>query len=331
VQILEKDPLPLTQLENVKVPAELQRIVSKSMAKDADERYQSTKDMLIDLRSLRRRLDLDQEIERSRSAPTNRVPSEDEEVAREPASSSPKPATHEQSSNERNPREHSRSSITILGAALGAVVLSIAAVFGINAWRSSRVGVMPPSGSLPIFERTLNYWMTVQKFRDGKPYKEPFDLPAEINFETDYQVRLNVSSPQGGYLYVLNEGPIADKSLQILFPSSTANSGSALLPQQKPVQIPEQSWFKFDSEQGAETLWIVFSSNAIPELEALKIFTNQTDQGVINNSALNRAAKLFIQANSTTMPRVEKSDSLRQTSIRSSASILVYAVKLAHN
>jgi serine/threonine protein kinase len=331
VQIIEKDPLLLTQLKNVNVPAELQRIVSKSMAKDAEERYQTAKDMLIDLRSLKRRLDLDREIDRSRSATTNRVPMEDEARARKKVSSSPKPATHQARSPERNKLARSRSSITILGAALAVVVLSIAAVFGINAWRSSRVGGLQPSSSLPIFERTLNYWMTVQKFRDGKPYKEPFDLPAEINFETDYQVRLNVSSPQGGYLYVLNEGPIAGRSLQILFPSSTANNGSALLPQQKPVQIPERSWFKFDSEQGAETIWLIFSASAIPELEALKRFTNQTDQGVINNTDLNRAAKLFIQAKSTAMPIVEKSDSLKQTSIRSSASVLVYAIKLAHN
>src|SRR6185503_12407186 len=48
VQILEKDPSPLSK----DVPAELERIVLKSMAKDPDERYQTAKDMLIDLRSL---------------------------------------------------------------------------------------------------------------------------------------------------------------------------------------------------------------------------------------------------------------------------------------
>jgi len=60
VSILEKEP-PL--LENV--PAELQRIVRKSMTKDVDMRYQSARDLLIDLKNLRRDLDIQGELERS--------------------------------------------------------------------------------------------------------------------------------------------------------------------------------------------------------------------------------------------------------------------------
>jgi serine/threonine protein kinase/Flp pilus assembly protein TadD len=60
VSILEKEPL---LLENV--PAELQRIVRKSMAKDVDMRYQSARDLLIDLKNLRRDLDIQGELERS--------------------------------------------------------------------------------------------------------------------------------------------------------------------------------------------------------------------------------------------------------------------------
>src|SRR5262244_3131022 len=60
VSILEKEPLTL---ENV--PAELQRIVRKALTKDADMRYQSARDLLIDLKNLRRDLDIQGEIERS--------------------------------------------------------------------------------------------------------------------------------------------------------------------------------------------------------------------------------------------------------------------------
>ena len=334
VDILEKEPAPLPGFGKGKVPAELQRIVSKALAKNPDERYQTAKDLLIDLRNLRKRLELDQEIERSGSATTPGVPVEEEKAEAKTVSFATKRVTNEQSSLETNQRERSRASTTVLGLALAGIVLSIAAVFGINAWRSSRAHVLPsspPSNPLPVFERTLNYWMTVQKYRDGKPFERPFDLAGEINFEKDYQVRLNVSSAQGGYLYVLNESPVADNSLQILFPSPTANNGSALLAQQKQVLIPEQSWFKLDAEQGRETVWLVFSANAIPQLDALQRFANQEDQGVINDAELNRAAKMFIQTNSTPRPSVEKSDDLKQTSIRSAGSVLVYAIKLAHN
>jgi serine/threonine-protein kinase len=60
VSILEKEPLPL---ENV--PAELQRIVRKAMTKDVEMRYQSARDLLIDLKNLRRDLDIQGELERS--------------------------------------------------------------------------------------------------------------------------------------------------------------------------------------------------------------------------------------------------------------------------
>lgn len=60
VAILEKEP---PQLENV--PGELQRIVRKSLTKDAEMRYQSARDLLIDLKNLHRELDLQGELERS--------------------------------------------------------------------------------------------------------------------------------------------------------------------------------------------------------------------------------------------------------------------------
>jgi serine/threonine-protein kinase len=60
VSILEKEPQLLTN-----VPAELQRIVRKSMTKDVDMRYQTAHDLLIDLKNLRRDLDIQGELERS--------------------------------------------------------------------------------------------------------------------------------------------------------------------------------------------------------------------------------------------------------------------------
>jgi serine/threonine protein kinase/tetratricopeptide (TPR) repeat protein len=60
VAILEKEPLLLDN-----VPGELQRIVRKSLTKDTDMRYQSARDMLIDLKNLRRDLDIQGELERS--------------------------------------------------------------------------------------------------------------------------------------------------------------------------------------------------------------------------------------------------------------------------
>ncbi|HJQ23482.1 MAG TPA: protein kinase [Blastocatellia bacterium] len=56
--IINKEPRPLSA--NVpSAPAELQRIVTKALRKDREERYQTVKDLLIDLKSLKQDLELE--------------------------------------------------------------------------------------------------------------------------------------------------------------------------------------------------------------------------------------------------------------------------------
>ena len=64
VSILEHEPARLTRFAP-DAPAELQRIVRKCLAKDCNERYQTARDLEIDLKNLRRELDLQSELERS--------------------------------------------------------------------------------------------------------------------------------------------------------------------------------------------------------------------------------------------------------------------------
>lgn len=63
--LINAEPQPLSRfLTNV--PDELQRIVSKMLRKKRDERYQTMKDVLTDLRDLRENLTLNEKLERSR-------------------------------------------------------------------------------------------------------------------------------------------------------------------------------------------------------------------------------------------------------------------------
>jgi serine/threonine-protein kinase len=64
IAIQEQDAPPLSQ-QVEGVPERLEEIVIKCLAKEKDERYQTAKDLLIDLRNLRRKLDVDAEIERT--------------------------------------------------------------------------------------------------------------------------------------------------------------------------------------------------------------------------------------------------------------------------
>jgi serine/threonine protein kinase/tetratricopeptide (TPR) repeat protein len=62
--ILQKEAPPLARFAS-DVPEELDRIVTKAITKDLDERYQTAKDMLIDLKHLKRKLEVDAEIDRT--------------------------------------------------------------------------------------------------------------------------------------------------------------------------------------------------------------------------------------------------------------------------
>ena len=62
--ILKTDPPPLSQLIPG-IPSELNRIVSKSLRKDREERYQVVKDLWLDLKALKQELEFQEKLEQS--------------------------------------------------------------------------------------------------------------------------------------------------------------------------------------------------------------------------------------------------------------------------
>jgi serine/threonine protein kinase len=325
VEILEKEPAPLANLSARKVPPELQRIVSKALAKNPDERYQTAKDMLIDLRNLKKRMELDVEIERSAAPDSAALPPATDNGA------IPATDTREgRSKTEPSERRRRRKLVPVIAVS---VVLVLGLIIAANWSRFRRSTIAGPApASVPVSERKLSYWMTVQKYRNGRPFEDPFRLAGEINFEKDYRVRLSVTSPQPGYLYILNEGPSKgddSSAFVVLFPSTTANGGSSYLAENQTVEIPQQSWIKFDAEQGTEKLWLVFSASSVNELEAVKQFANAKDQGLIKDAGLNARVQEFLRAHSGETATSKKDDN--QTSLSIPGAVLVHAIKLEHH
>ena len=64
VSILEREPPPLTRYAD-DVPAELGWLIKKALRKDRDERYQTSKELLSDLRNLKHRFEFEAELERT--------------------------------------------------------------------------------------------------------------------------------------------------------------------------------------------------------------------------------------------------------------------------
>ena len=65
VALVEKDPPPLTSQTAEAIPAELERIITKALSKDRETRYQTSKELLVDLRQLRQQMEIDSHLGRS--------------------------------------------------------------------------------------------------------------------------------------------------------------------------------------------------------------------------------------------------------------------------
>ena len=317
VSILEREPPALEECAP-DAPAEFRGIVGRALRKDREERYRTAGELLNDLKSFKEELAFAQKLERSKP------PHADLEHSVVPAG----PSAPTKRGNERR-------ALTFM---LAAVVLAALAVGAAMLWPrggSSPVTSALPPAPAPAAERAVSYWITVQKYRGGRPFEKPFRLRDDINFEKDYRIRLHVASTQAGRLYLLNEGPAAGgdqtPTFNVLFPSETANNGSALLQENQQVQIPQQSWFQFDGQRGTEKIWLVWAEGEVPELEAVKGFANRKDQGVIGNPSLRAAVHEFLKAHSTPAPSVARDGEKKDTRVRANREILAHAIRLEHH
>jgi serine/threonine protein kinase len=209
-----------------------------------------------------------------------------------------------------------------LKVGVGLVLLAAIVGGGFAIWKSGTL-----SGAR---EQSLAYSLTVQKMRDGKPYQGEFESSGQEIFENGWKFRMNLSSPQEGYLYLLNEGPAAGDAAtyNLLFPEAKTNNGSPRVTADQKLQT---AWMRFDDHQGTEKFWIVFSPTAVKELEAVTNSVNEIDQGQIKDSAQARAIRNFLQKHSSPKPEVTKDSAKKQTSVKGKGEVLVNSIELEHH
>jgi hypothetical protein len=131
-------------------------------------------------------------------------------------------------------------------------------------------------------------------------------------------------------LYILNEGPVSGSpEYNVVFPTPTANNGASLVPASETIQIPKESWLRFDTQKGVEKLWLVFSEDVVSELEPVKQFAGVETGGLITDPALNKSIKNFLDTHATTKAGVEKGETL--TTLKAAGKLLIYAIKLEHH
>lgn len=352
--ILTTDPPRLSRLIG-DCPTELERIIDKALAKNVEERYQAIQDLALDIKSLKRRLEFEAELERSnppgeilistsksRFVVTNGESEKSPEVVTQmmratAADSISTPPTIQDS--QQIFKSNNRVPLAIIAS-----VLLVGVIGGIFVWKFNGSGtnvqtaaaINSPAASDPAVTKpslSLNYSLTVQSYNDGR-YKNPFKLSGEMLFRNKDRVRLNIKSPQNGYLYILNESPKdeqGESSFNILFPSPTTNDGAARLLANQEIQIPQQSWFELDTKEGTELVWLVWSENAISELESAKRFANPSDRGKIKDAALIEFVESLLKKYQLNKENVARDDDKKESQITANADILAHIIKLEHH
>ena len=163
----------------------------------------------------------------------------------------------------------------------------------------------------------------------GKPLEEPFEASGHESFESGWKFRLRMVSPQAGHLYLLNEGPTADGGVnyRVLFPIASVNQGSAQLRANEPVWT---GWYVFDERPGVEKLWIVWATEAVGVLEAVRDGVNPIDQGVVRHPDQLDSIREWITRQAANQPAMERDDATRQTVVRGRSEALISFVELRH-
>ena len=214
----------------------------------------------------------------------------------------------------------------------GVVVIAALAAGGyliISKQQSLFGGAAKTNPVVPATQRSLVYSMTVQKMRNGKPYQEPFQSSGQEIFENGYKFRLNVSSPQPGYLYVFNEGAPekSGSSFTIIYPTPATNKGSAKLDANQVVQT---NWNTFAGQAGTEQFWVVWSASPVTELEVARDDAFKSKEGALTDTATLKTVKDFLTKHSEPKPETAKDTAKQQTDVRASGELLVKLVPLEH-
>lgn len=293
---LEREPPPLTQHDR-RIPAELERIVAKSLRKDRARRYQTVRDLSVDLQTLKQQLDFE-------------------------------------ASGISFPRRSSKKSVLLWSIA--ALVIAVAvAIFSLGVFRPS-VTLERAAPAERKLTYHLIARRDPRRFPDSQPFRSSgehiFEAWYQVRLmvssdQAGYLYVLNEGPPdQASNLanYVL------------LFPDADTNNWSAAISANRTVQIPQPSakpdddWIQFDEERGTEKIWLVWSERSVPELEAVKHLANPKEAGAISNPDQIVPIAQFLARYNAQKPDVLKDEEQKQITFKTSGHSLVALLRIEH-
>ena len=225
-----------------------------------------------------------------------------------------------------------KGALLVAGALAAALAIALPAAWYLA--RPDEPASAAPAAAPAVPERMLEYSVIVRPDPRQNPESAPMRVAEDRIFSAGDLIRFSFSSPQTGFLYLINESPpdtAGGVAFNILFPSPTSNDGSARLAAGQELLIPERGdGFVLDTEEGEEKLWLVWSMNAIDELDALKRWANPQDQGQIKGATDIDALRNFLARNITPAPQVQHNSDATGTTLKAHGEMFVKLVTLEH-
>ncbi len=336
VAILERQPIPLAELLD-DAPAQLQQILDKLLAKNREQRYQSSAQLAEELKRLHRRLELDAErnsgeVSESATLFIQPKPTASPITAAPPPTAEP-PTFSTQSLPADTMTKELAQVARLSRVTIGLAAFLIVGLVAVAVWwtmQSKTPATVPaiPAEQLP--ERSFNYWLTVQMMRDGKPYREEFQSAGKERYESGSKFRFNFISPQSGYLYLINEGPAENGiSFWLLFPMPSVNEASAKIEANQTMTTGRMT---FNENTGDEKLWVIWAAQAINELENLKadVLTPQA-QGELRNPQQRDTVRRLLTSLSQSKSEAEEDRRNLKTAVAGRGDTLIHLVELKHH
>lgn len=220
--------------------------------------------------------------------------------------------------------------------AAGIVLLAVVTT-GVLVWpriTSRTTGDQPandPAKTSAVASRTIGYYLMVQKYLPNrKPYQDPFKATGNDILGDGWGFSVHTSSPQDGFLYLVNEGPAAGfvTTYNLLYPTPKVNGGSARVEAGQDLEIGP---YGLDVHQGTEKFWLVWSAIPVAELEAVKSVVNAKEKGTVSDPQRIAAIRNFLDTNWASKPEVEIDKVNKLVRVKAKSDHLVNLMELEHH
>jgi len=142
---------------------------------------------------------------------------------------------------------------------------------------------------------------------------------------------LNFSSPQPGYLYIINEGPTTGGAIgyTLLFPLPSINDASAEVGAGERMQTND---YQFDQHPGTEKFWVLWAAQPLTELDEIKAAVlNVKDKGWITDQRQRDTVRALLAQGSGAKVETSEDKVKKQTKVVGRGEVLLHLIELEHH